>query len=1346
MQISGAFHGTSDLLWVLAVTPLKTKWAIYSPRTFGENDQILHPAMLNIHNLKGFNNNLIGSAICSRNGDLESYSGDLQTIQLVIRAISETRIEDDGQYLLDYLFSDQASAGTWYHGLDTIEVVSIKQTIGNASKITGNEYTRYDKNQSRTFARKFRRSLGLRRIKSYDDIVNPPDGKDKYDISWMYDAQGNKIKDYRIIHTPEQFEVLKKELLSLNPQLCAVDTETTGTDFYRFQDDPDNMSEICGMSVSWKINQGIYIVFMNSHMDTLDTEYVLSWIIPWLNKRKTVAHNGLFDGLVFYSYGYKLRFTYDTLLQAFDLDSTVSKGDKGLKVLTRKYFNHNTLELEDILGPNFNAELVPEIEPRLIELYACADTDYTLQVFWRQIPQLKRLGRLSVSAFDASLYDVLIPAQYWGTHLNMDKLKLLSDANRADIERLEQIMYDYITHVITGDLATQMIRNEMGDPEYMPSYKDIEQLSSNYEFEDYVNSLLYKPLKNGQRERLKFSGNDLQVIFFNLLKYPVTRLNPKNGHSLINDEALQDLLAFKVGDDQYLDAGEVQTTSSVREYLRYSLAEDVHSAVYQAGISAYGSDKYLVEKDKFNKYQYPFAYLLKIWRRLDKFRSSFYDKYLKESYNSWYYTKYSLTSADTARIINPIQTMEGSIKQLVVPFSDDYYMVVFDLSQIEFRVMLGLANNYWKQFLDSPNLNTLGLDRELESKKLDELIERLNNPEADYHREGGSKFVGCTPEDMTKKQRSDVKAIHFSVPYGAGAYSIAENKIRGASNSKKTAILTDTQALLNNWQKNLYPLYYYLEYARDVAEIPAPEDRLPELLTRPEVDKSGNPYLDRDGNPLPRRDYGIVTNPMNRARYFPLQPWDEARAASIRRMAGNFPIQSFARDIFFTMIKHLHASLEKDGLTGIPTKDRLHPGRDLKDDLGLVHIHNFVHDEATLQVHKSIHPYRIYKYIDACMKSVFLPGFPRFYMGVSIVDNWYQGKLDEYEAIESFIEQKIREYDADPEKFDSMVWDTTTPSLFVFGELREFMRKRVVDEMQTLGLFNPDTPMVPVEFSEIQARFKNYYVKPRLGLYFRDLDKMVQSPYTGILSDSFAANCLRVLYESGYTTQLVSYRNPDSQLITVSLSEIFMTETPVDEDDDIFSLEDLEDFDMSGLEDSDSFEWLSDYEDKEAQTVEYYNLTTARASIKTFQQQLIEDCPEDSATRTVYIFHPDNSEHYLIDLKWFWAAMLNVRNDFSLSQQQRELYFNSMLKVFRQMIEELKQALRECSDPELGKPLKAITSFDSPPKPLGITLLPGFKQDDVGRIISKYTNAFEQFQKALDQLKSSKIEKSNLFQ
>ena len=63
-----------------------------------------------------------------------------------------------------------------------------------------------------------------------------------------------------------------------------------------------------------------------------------------------------------------------------------------------------------------------------------------------------------------------------------------------------------------------------------------------------------------------------------------------------------------------------------------------------------------------------------------------------------------MTSAETGRVINKIQTLEGSLKELVVPRDSDWYMIVFDKSQIEFRVMLGLAATYWKQLTKSNKL------------------------------------------------------------------------------------------------------------------------------------------------------------------------------------------------------------------------------------------------------------------------------------------------------------------------------------------------------------------------------------------------------------------------------------------------------------------------------------------------------------------------------------------------------------------------------------------------------------------------------------------------------------------
>ena len=115
---------------------------------------------------------------------------------------------------------------------------------------------------------------------------------------------------------------------------------------------------------------------------------------------------------------------------------------------------------------------------------------------------------------------------------------------------------------------------------------------------------------------------------------------------------------------------------------------------------------------------------------------------------------------------------------MVIPYTDDYYMCVFDMSQIEYRVMIGLACNYW-----DAEINALKDEDQkllLKSRDISHLAKRLANPESDYHREGGAIFIGTTPEDMTKQQRSSVKAIHFSVPYGAGVRSIAKNDLRKA--------------------------------------------------------------------------------------------------------------------------------------------------------------------------------------------------------------------------------------------------------------------------------------------------------------------------------------------------------------------------------------------------------------------------------------------------------------------------------------------------------------------------------------------------------------------------------------
>ncbi len=1197
MQIVGRYKGSVDWIWVVTIAPstVKSRWAVYSPHalTFDYPLPDLHPERMNIRRLADFNDYCLATAICAGKNGIQKYSTgtgkeDLASttssvkpsMDIVLQLMSAfNRIQiatPEPMTFMNFLFSQDVHLGAWELQNEQIEIISVNQALGGVDTIKGLHYINNKRQLQQNFFSSIRKSAGLKRMKTYEQVIA------EYDMTWMYDASGKKIKDYRLITTSAEFDALMKELEEANPSICAVDTETTGTNFYRLLGVEDERSKIAGMSISWKLNQGVYLVFLSEPvvlppLNTLNVEDTLARIIPFLNQRRVVTHNGLFDGKVFYSYGFRLHITDDTLIQAFDLDSTVSRGSKGLKTLTRKYYNHTTLELEDILGPNFDANLVPCIDPRLIELYACADTDYTLRLFFDQDAQMKRLHRQSY-AMDCAIQNILIPAEYYGSHIDTDRLQLMSDANQEDIEIVEDLMRKYYMQYGPQIWAEFAVRTnffeQLIDQGFSPKEAEdkamaeevtVEQLSiilNDPGFQDQMMQLLHKPKRKSSDPYvdLEFTGKDIERIMFDILKYPYLNINEDTKRIVCDDETLSFLERQKIepGED-----GEVLASDFLKE--------DIHTSVYLKGINAYQSDSILISKKEFDSCQYPFAYLLKVWRKLDKFRGSFYNKLLNENHNSWFFSDYSMTSAETTRVISPIQTLEGSLKQLITPYSDDYYMIVFDAAQIEFRVMIGLANQYWKAFASS-DADPLQLG--IADKQLDALIQRLNDPETDYHREGGAIFAGCTPEDMTKEQRSAVKAVHFSVPYGAGAHSIAKKKQDHAKSQEEyDKIFTDTQITLSNWQKKMFPLYFYLEHVRDVACTVCSDNDLPDLLKQPCINpETGLRYTNASGAPMAHRPYGVVKNPLGQTRYFDLSSQDPKKLASIRRQAGNFPIQSFARDIFFTAIIKLCNRLKKEGLWGGE------PGTEK------VFVHNFVHDEATLQVHKSIHPYQMYKYIwEECITQ--LTGYPFFYIGVSVVNNWYEGKNDKFEAPVRFLYEKAQEFSQHPELFSQDDMWKVNPRDYVLNDSTKYMAWRYSREVR-LHQQDKQDPYLIDEF-ELTSIFKNYFLKSRIKLYTKPLvrkcptNEKLSEDDTKIISLLAAYILMNDEDEfSQYKLFINGNEIPFSQAFEVARSD----------DSEILDLDVADDLDLDNF-DFESDELLEDQNDREQDHAEFYTQT-----------------------------------------------------------------------------------------------------------------------------------------------------------
>ena len=82
--------------------------------------------------------------------------------------------------------------------------------------------------------------------------------------------------------------------------------------------------------------------------------------------------------------------------------------------------------------------------------------------------------------------------------------------------------------------------------------------------------------------------------------------------------------------------------------------------------------------------------------------------------------------------------MKGKLKALIRSYTDDYYLLDFDMSQVEYRIMVSLA-------------------------KYVDMIRVMNNPERDYHTETASLLHGVPAHLVSKKLRNI--SLSWLTPY-----------------------------------------------------------------------------------------------------------------------------------------------------------------------------------------------------------------------------------------------------------------------------------------------------------------------------------------------------------------------------------------------------------------------------------------------------------------------------------------------------------------------------------------------------------------------------------------------------
>lgn len=814
------------------------------------------------------------------------------------------------------------------------------------------------------------------------------------DLSWL------EHKDYKIVNTPELLDWAISHIDKA--RIISLDTETTGLNIYNLAPDNPIKDKIVGMSISWERNQGIYIPFEHTCFQNLDKRYVFQRLHKYLETKSIVTHNGLFDGKVFYDEGIRLHITQDTMLIEFNLDSTVSKGSKGLKAITRRRYGYDVIELEDIFESAKDAGLFMYVEEELVRAYACADSDHTLMAFMDSFQDLLP-GQIRSYTLDIRVQSELIRSEYYGKGVDMDLLHQLHKVYTNDSQRIEELIYRYV-----GE------------------------------------SLVRKHGMSAHGNQYRFnigSSQDLSHVLFDLLGYPIPEELKGSKRISVDKNTLKALLKIDAtSPDEVFDA---------------LVPEDIQSDIANAGFDwVSDKDRVLVSRDELASKEYKVVQLIQKYRKIEKLRSSFFAPLLFNNYEGKYFSGIFMTRAETARIIDFIQTLDKSLKKLIRPYdAEKQYLVDFDFAQIEYRVMAGQSG-------------------------MTELSQKLNHPEADYHREGGSLILAKPPEDITNSERSSLKSVNFGIPYGMSEYGILNNRYGiGLSKEEREEKLEEIREMLAKWNANMGPIRDMLNAYRTAAVTPVEDSTLPSHLRG--------------------RSVGRIANALGRTRLFYLDKLSKQKIASIKRQAGNYPIQSFAREIFCEAFCDFCDACKKYGLMDVRVPDETRAsGYRFENKIVIM---AYIHDECLMAVDKDVNHEFVYKLIyENCMKEI--PGHPRYYCGINVITNWYEGKDDKFEAPVGYVQEVIAK---NPPVFRDPVG--YNPRDEALAGITDWVIRRIARELESL---DPNTRKGYFDLPTLVPRFKNYFVKPKIasyiGLHASPINKSDPDEFSRISIESYA--------------------------------------------------------------------------------------------------------------------------------------------------------------------------------------------------------------------------------------------------
>jgi DNA polymerase-1 len=271
------------------------------------------------------------------------------------------------------------------------------------------------------------------------------------------------------------------------------------------------------------------------------------------------------------------------------------------------------------------------------------------------------------------------------------------------------------------------------------------------------------------------------------------------------------------------------------------------------------SGQYSTSEDTLQKHvnDHEIVPLILDYRSLRKLKNTYVDPLpaLVDENDGRLHTHYMQTVAATGRLSStnpnlqniPIRTPKGrEIRKAFVPKNEDYELLAADYSQIELRIIAALSG--------------------------DENMIAAFKDGHDIHSATAAKVYGVAIDEVSRKQRSNAKAVNFGIIYGQSAFGLAQN----LGISRKEA-----KSIIDSYFDQYPTIKKYMEQVKADA-----------------------------------KEKGYVETIMKRRRYLPDITSNNAIVRGYaERNAINAPIQGSAADIIKIAMIAVYAKIKAEGLT-----------------------------------------------------------------------------------------------------------------------------------------------------------------------------------------------------------------------------------------------------------------------------------------------------------------------------------------------------------------------------------------------------------------------------------------------